>query len=93
MFLVTRAPIGWERGWVRQVVVFAALYPTLGLGGFLGANRVQGAGLGADLRRCCVRAYNTMAADMFREYSDRMTPAAIIPTPRSGPVAASVRFR
>ena len=59
---------------------FAIVYPTLGLGGFQGANRVQGAGLTSDLRRCCVRAYNVMAADMFRAYADRMTPAAIIPT-------------
>ena len=59
---------------------FAIVYPTLGLGGFQGANRVQGAGLTSDLRRCCVRAYNIMAADMFRAYADRMTPAAIIPT-------------
>jgi predicted TIM-barrel fold metal-dependent hydrolase len=59
---------------------FAVVYPTMGLGGFQGANRVQGAGLTSDLRRCCVRAYNIMAADMFRAYSDRMTPAAIIPT-------------
>jgi predicted TIM-barrel fold metal-dependent hydrolase len=59
---------------------FAVVYPTLGLGGFQGANRVQGAGLATDLRRCCVRAYNVMAADMFRAYADRLTPAAIIPT-------------
>ncbi|MBV9329156.1 MAG: amidohydrolase family protein [Chloroflexi bacterium] len=59
---------------------FAVVYPTMGLGGFQGANRVQGAGLTSDLRRCCVRAYNIMAADMFRAYADRMTPAAIIPT-------------
>jgi len=59
---------------------FALVYPTLGLGGFQGANRVQGAGLTSDLRRCCIRAYNIVAADMCREYSDRLTPAAIIPT-------------
>jgi predicted TIM-barrel fold metal-dependent hydrolase len=59
---------------------FAIIYPTLGLGGFQGANRVQGAGLSSDLRRCCVRAYNTMAADMFRDHADRLRPAAIIPT-------------
>jgi predicted TIM-barrel fold metal-dependent hydrolase len=59
---------------------FGVIYPTLGLGAFQGANRVQGAGMGSDLRRCCVRAYNTMAADMFRPYANRMTPAAIIPT-------------
>ena len=65
---------------------FGIVYPTLGLGAFQGSNRVQGAGLGSDLRRCCVRAYNTMASDMFRDYANRMTPAAIIPTvtPREG---------
>ncbi|MBV9582980.1 MAG: amidohydrolase family protein [Chloroflexi bacterium] len=51
---------------------FAVIYPTLGLGGFVG--------LATDLRRACVRAYNVMAADMFRAYADRLTPAAIIPT-------------
>src|SRR5881227_2374377 len=59
---------------------FAIIYPTLGLGAFQGANRVQGAGSSSDVRRCCVRAYNTMAAEMFSAYADRMTPAAIIPT-------------
>lgn len=33
----------------------------------------------ADVRRAAVRAYNTMAADMFRPYSDRLVPAAVIP--------------
>jgi predicted TIM-barrel fold metal-dependent hydrolase len=51
---------------------YAIVYPTLGLGGFPGRER--------DLRLACVRAYNVMAADMFRAYSDRLTPAAIIPT-------------
>ncbi len=59
---------------------FAVVYPTLGLAGFQGVNRVQGAGPAADLRRCCVRAYNIMATEMFRAYADRLTPAAIIPT-------------
>ena len=35
---------------------FAIVYPTIGLGAFLGANRVTGAGYADDLRRCCVRA-------------------------------------
>ena len=47
-------------------------------------------GLGAphiredELRRATCRAFNTFHADIFREYSDRLTPAAIIPmhTPR-----------
>jgi predicted TIM-barrel fold metal-dependent hydrolase len=51
---------------------YAVVYPTLGLGGFQALN--------SDLRACCVRAYNTMAAEMFEAYGDRMTPAAIIPT-------------
>lgn len=51
---------------------YAVVYPTLGLGGFQGRPD--------DLRLCCVRAYNTMAAEMFRAYADRLTPAAIIPT-------------
>ncbi|MBI3951646.1 MAG: amidohydrolase family protein [Acidobacteria bacterium] len=32
-----------------------------------------------ELRRACCRAYNTLLADVFREYADRMTPVAIIP--------------
>jgi predicted TIM-barrel fold metal-dependent hydrolase len=51
---------------------YAIVYPTLGLAGFPGRQR--------DLRLACVRAYNVMAADMFRAYSDRLTPVAIIPT-------------
>jgi predicted TIM-barrel fold metal-dependent hydrolase len=51
---------------------YAIVYPTLGLGGFQGRP--------TDLRLCCVRAYNQMAADMFSAYSDRLTPAAIVPT-------------
>ncbi len=59
---------------------YAVIYPTLALGAFQGVNRVQGAGLSNDLRRCCIRAYNIMAAEMFKPYSDRMTPAAVVPT-------------
>lgn len=51
---------------------YAIVYPTLGLAGFVA--------LPNDLRLSCVRAYNIMAADMFRAYSDRITPVAIIPT-------------
>jgi predicted TIM-barrel fold metal-dependent hydrolase len=59
---------------------YAVIYPTLALGAFRGINRVHGAGMASDLRRCCIRAYNIMASDMFREYADRMTPAAVVPT-------------
>jgi predicted TIM-barrel fold metal-dependent hydrolase len=34
----------------------------------------------ADVRRAVCRAYNTYYADLYREYSDRITAAAIIPT-------------
>lgn len=51
---------------------FAIVYPTIGLGGFQGYPD--------DLRRCCIRAYNIMAADMFKTYAQRLTPAGIIPT-------------
>jgi predicted TIM-barrel fold metal-dependent hydrolase len=59
---------------------YAIIYPTLALGAFQGVNRIQGAGFANDLRRCCIRAYNIMATDMFQPYSDRLTPAGVVPT-------------
>jgi predicted TIM-barrel fold metal-dependent hydrolase len=55
---------------------FAVLYPTAGLG----APHIRE----DELRRATCRSFNTYHADIFREYSDRLTPAAIIPmhTPR-----------
>jgi predicted TIM-barrel fold metal-dependent hydrolase len=50
---------------------FAVLYPTAGLG----APHIRE----DELRRATCRAFNTFHADIFREYSDRLTPAAIIP--------------
>jgi predicted TIM-barrel fold metal-dependent hydrolase len=50
---------------------FAVLYPTLGLP----LPHVDE----AELRRGTIRAFNTFYADIYREYSDRLTPAAIIP--------------
>ena len=51
---------------------FAVLYPTVGL-------RVPG--IEDDtLRRATCRALNILAADYFRDFSDRITPAAIVPT-------------
>jgi predicted TIM-barrel fold metal-dependent hydrolase len=50
---------------------FTALYPSLGLL----ASQIDE----EDLRRAVCRAFNRFSADAFREYSDRMTAAAIIP--------------
>ena len=50
---------------------FAVLYPTAGLG----APHIRE----DELRRATCRAFNTFHADIFREYSDRLTPAAVIP--------------
>src|SRR5438034_4704594 len=50
---------------------FTVLYPTEGLG----IPRIAD----ADLRRVTCRAFNTFCADYFRPFSDRMTPAAVIP--------------
>ena len=50
---------------------FTVLYPSLGLF----APRIDD----EDLRRAVCRAFNKFSADAFRDYSDRITPAAIIP--------------
>jgi predicted TIM-barrel fold metal-dependent hydrolase len=50
---------------------FAVIYPTAGLG----YHRVPD----PKLRKAICRAYNVFAADQFREFSDRIIPAAIIP--------------
>jgi len=50
---------------------FAVLYPTAGLG----APHIRD----EELRRASCRAFNTFHADIYREYSDRLTPAAVIP--------------
>ncbi len=50
---------------------FAVVYTTLGL--------VQSTLPEDDLRQAVCRALNTMNADMFRPYADRMTPVAVIP--------------
>lgn len=50
---------------------FAIIYPTAGL-------RMPRIGDDAT-RRAVIRAHNIVTADYFREFSDRMTPAAIIP--------------
>ncbi len=57
---------------------YAVVYPTMGLD----LLRIED----ADMRRPVVRAFNVMAADMFRLYADRITPAGICPlhTPAEG---------
>jgi len=50
---------------------FSVLYPTMGLG----APHMDE----EDLRRASCRAFNIYHARIFREYADRMTPAACIP--------------
>jgi predicted TIM-barrel fold metal-dependent hydrolase len=50
---------------------FTVLYPTTGLGvPFIGND---------EMRQATCRALNTYMADAFREFHDRMTPAAVIP--------------
>ena len=50
----------------------ALIYPTLGF-------NLQRAIQDDQLRYALVRAYNVMAADMFRPFADRLIPAAVIP--------------
>lgn len=50
---------------------FTVLYPTAGLGLTRGQD--------SKLRLASCRAFNIFSADYFRDYSDRMTPAAVIP--------------
>ena len=50
---------------------FAVLYPTAGL---ILPRLPQ-----ADVRRASCRAFNVFSAELFRDFSDRMTPAAAIP--------------
>jgi predicted TIM-barrel fold metal-dependent hydrolase len=49
---------------------FTVIYPSIGLFAIHG---------GDDLRRPLCRAYNRMNADLYRPYSRRMTPVAVIP--------------
>jgi predicted TIM-barrel fold metal-dependent hydrolase len=57
---------------------FSILYPSIGLG----MMRLRD----HELRQVVCRAYNAYQADLYREYSDRLTPAAVIPmnTPQEG---------
>jgi predicted TIM-barrel fold metal-dependent hydrolase len=51
---------------------FAVMYPGLGLAAIQFHDE--------EIRRAASRALNRMYADLFRDYSDRMTPVAVIPT-------------
>ncbi len=50
---------------------FSVMYPTAGLGLPLIAD--------AETRRVTCRAFNTFSADYFQDFSDRLTPSAVIP--------------
>ncbi|MGE0824781.1 MAG: amidohydrolase family protein [Candidatus Binatia bacterium] len=50
---------------------FTVLYPTIGLGLPLVPDEEQ--------RRAVCRAFNTFSAEYFKDFADRMTPAAVIP--------------
>jgi predicted TIM-barrel fold metal-dependent hydrolase len=50
---------------------FAVLYPTTGLGLYSISD--------AEMRQAACRGFNMYIADVFREFSDRITPAAAIP--------------
>jgi predicted TIM-barrel fold metal-dependent hydrolase len=50
---------------------FSVLYPTSGLGLYAIGND--------EMRQATCRAFNMYVADTFREFSDRLTPAAVIP--------------
>src|SRR6185312_16176857 len=63
---------------------FAVVYPTAGLR----LPRIKD----DETRRAVIRAYNIVSADYFRNYSDRMTPAAIIPMHHPDEAIAELEF-
>jgi predicted TIM-barrel fold metal-dependent hydrolase len=65
-------------------VDFAIVYPTLGL-------RFTGLA-DEELRRSAIRAYNIMAAEMFKPLADRMTPVAVIPSHTPEEALAEIDF-
>ena len=50
---------------------FSIMYPSMGMAALHMSDE--------EVRRVVCRAYNKYQSDMFREYSDRMTPVAVIP--------------
>ncbi len=63
---------------------YAVVYPTFALATIAIEDE--------ELRRACARAMNTMKADMFREYSDRLTPAATIPMHTPGEAIEELEY-
>src|SRR6202163_854743 len=63
---------------------FAVVYPTAGLR----LPRIKD----DETRRAVIRAYNIVSADYFRNYSDRMTPAAIMPMHHPDEAIAELEF-
>jgi predicted TIM-barrel fold metal-dependent hydrolase len=63
---------------------FAIIYPTAGLR----LPRIRD----DETRRAVIRAYNIVSADYFRDLSDRMTPAAIIPMHTPDEAIAELEF-
>jgi predicted TIM-barrel fold metal-dependent hydrolase len=61
----------------------AIVYPSVGLGFLeIGAE---------DLRRACCRAYNRFVADLFRPFSDRLLPVALVPAHTPGEAVEALR--
>ncbi len=58
--------------WMKFGLDFAVLYPSSFM---LFAPFIRD----AELRRAACRAFNIYAADQFRQFADRLTPAAVIP--------------
>src|SRR3954462_10336558 len=63
---------------------FAIVYPTAGLR----LPRIKD----DETRRAVIRAYNVVSADYFKDLSDRMTPAAIIPMHTPDEAVAELEF-
>ena len=63
---------------------YAVLYPTMGL---TAMSLDQ-----AELRNASIRAFNRCAAEMFAPYSDRLTPAAMIPMYEPGEALAELDY-
>ena len=63
---------------------FAVIYPTAGLR----LPRIKD----DETRRAVIRAYNIVSAEYFRPFSDRMTPAAIIPMHTPDEAVAELEF-
>jgi predicted TIM-barrel fold metal-dependent hydrolase len=63
---------------------FAVIYPSMGLFALHMADD--------ELRRASCRAYNELNSDIYREYSDRLTPVAIIPMHTPGEAIEELEY-